>query len=129
MSEQQLKLRVGLELGPDVDVAEVEERTLQLRDELLGLDVDDVHQPSVGSPPEGTKGVEAALVGTLVVTAGREAVSAVVHLIVGWLSRSGGRSVKLQLGDDVLELSDASKEEQRRAVEAFLVRHAAAGGC
>jgi hypothetical protein len=128
MSESLLELRVGLELDPGADAAEVEERTLQLRAELLELDVDDVQQPSVGSPPEGAKGVDAALIGTLVVTAGREAISAVVRVVAGWLSRSGGRSVKLQLGDDVLELSDASKEEQRRVVDAFLARHVAANG-
>ena len=128
MSEQQLQLRISLELDPGADAAEVEERTLQLRKELLELDVDGVRQPSVGPPPEGAKGVEAALLGTLVVTAGREAVSAVVHLIAGWLSRDGGRSIKLQLGDDLLELSDASKEQQHRAMDAFLARHASSSG-
>jgi len=123
VSEGLLELRVGLELEPGADAAEVEERTLQLRGELLELDVDDVRQPSVGPPPVGAKGVDSALVGTLVVTAGREAVSAVVRLVAGWFSRGGGRSVKLQVGDDVLELSDASREEQRRVVEAFLARH------
>jgi hypothetical protein len=123
MSEGTLQLRVGLELDPGAEPAEVEERTLQLRSELLELDVDDVQQPSLGPAPEGAKGVDAALIGTLVVTAGREAVSAVVRAVAGWLSRGGGRSVKLQLGDDILELSDASKEEQRRVVDAFLDRH------
>ena len=128
MSDQQLQLRVALELDPAADAAEVEERTLQLREELLELDVDGVQQPSIGPPPEGAKGVEAALLGTLVVTAGREMVSAVVHLIAGWLSRGGGRSIKLQLDDDVIELSNASKEEQQRAMEAFLARHAPSSG-
>lgn len=128
MSERLLEMRVALELDPGADVAEVEERTLQLRGELLELDVDDVRQPSVGPPPEGSRGVDATLIGTLVVTAGREVVGAVVRVVAGWLSRGGGRSVKLQLGDDVLELSDASKEEQRRVVEAFLARHAVTDG-
>jgi hypothetical protein len=128
MSEQQLQLRVALELDPGADAAEVEERTLQLREELLELDVDDVQQPSVGPPPEGAKGVEGALLGTLVLTAGREAVSAVVHLIAGWLSRGGARSIKLRIGDDLLELSDASKEQQQQAMEAFLARHPPSSG-
>jgi hypothetical protein len=124
MSERLLELRVGLELDPGADAADVEERTLQLRGELLELDVDDVRQPVVGPPPKGAKGVDAALIGTLVVTAGREAISAVVRVVAGWLSRGEGRSVKLQLGDDVLELSDASREDQRRVLDAFLARHA-----
>jgi hypothetical protein len=124
MSEQQFELRVTLELDSDADAAEVEEQTLQVREELLELDVDDVRQAGAGVPPPGAKGVEAALVGTLLMTAGREAVGAVAHLLIGWLSHGRGRSVKLQLGDDVLELSHASPEERRQVVNTFLARHA-----
>ena len=33
--------------------------------------------------------------------------------------------MKLTIGDDTLELSDASGEDQQRLIEAFLARHAA----
>jgi hypothetical protein len=64
--------------------------------------------------------------GTLVVTAGREVVSALVHTVIDWVSRARDRTVKLQLGEDVLEISHASADDQRRAVEAFFARHGVA---
>jgi hypothetical protein len=128
MSEHLLELRVHLEFDPQADAVEIETRTLQLRDELLHADVDDVRQPSAGPPPEGAKGGDVVLLGTLVVTAGREAVRAVVQAVGSWLSRNPLRSVKLQIDGDTLELSAVSKEEQLKLVEAFLARHSAGGG-
>ncbi len=122
----QVELLVGVELDPDADAAELEARTLSLRREILELDVDGVEEPVVGPPPSGTKGPEVALLGSLVVSAGQEVIGAVVRVIAGWLSRGGSRTVKIQLGDDILELDAASKDEQTRLIEAFLARHAPA---
>ncbi|MEA2273267.1 MAG: hypothetical protein QOI98_1975, partial [Solirubrobacteraceae bacterium] len=83
--------------------------------------------PPAGQPPEGAKGVDVVLLGTLVVTAGREAIKAAAHAVGDWLSRSGVRGVKLELDGATLELSAASKEEQRLIIEAFLARHLAGG--
>jgi hypothetical protein len=128
MTEPRLELRVELELDPQADAAEIETRTLQLRDELLDLDVDDVRQPSVGRPPEGAKGGDVVLLGTLVVTAGREAVRVVVQAVGAWLSRNRVRSITVRIDGDTLELSAASKDEQLKLVELFLARHSAGGG-
>lgn len=128
MIEPRLELRVELVLDPQADAAEIEARTLQLREELLDLEIDDVRQPSVGRPPEGAKGGEVVLLGALVVTAGREAVKAVVQAVGAWLSRNRVRSIKVQIDGDTLELSAASKEEQLELVEVFLARHSAGGG-
>lgn len=106
MSGRLLELRVGLELDPGADAAEVEERTLQFRGELLELDVDDVREPSAGPPIERVKGADAALIGTVVVTAGRGAISAVVRVLAGFLSRAGAAAhrtsanARLPLPDD-----------------------------
>jgi hypothetical protein len=128
MDERPLELRVQLELDPAAGADEIEARALQLRNELLDLDVNDVRQPSVGQAPEGAKGVEVVLLGTLVVTAGREAVKAVVHAVGEWLGRNRVRKVKLEMEGETLELSTASREEQLRLIEMFLARHSPGGG-
>jgi hypothetical protein len=110
-------------VDPDADAAELEGRTLGLRQELLELDVEAVRHPLGGPAPEGARAGDATLIGTLVVTVGREAIGAVVRAVAGWLSRGGSRSIKMQLGDDSIELTDVSAADQQRMLEAFLARH------
>jgi hypothetical protein len=124
MSESQA-LRLDIGLQPDADPTEVEDATLQLRTELLELDVDTVERPRGAEPPPGTRGPEVALLGTLVLSAGQDVIRAVVQTIQGWIGRSESRSVKVTLGDDTIELTNASDEAQQRLVESFLARHAA----
>ena len=125
MSDERVEMQVGVGLDPDADLDELEGRALRLREELLELDVASVRQATADQVPEGTKGVEATIVGTLIVTVGREAITAVIQLLSGWLSRGGSRTLTIQLGDDVLELSRASKNDQSRLIDAFLARHEA----
>ena len=122
VSVVQLQVEVGLDA--DADAVELDEETVRLRDELLELDVDAVERPAGGPPPPATRAVEAALLGTLLVEAGREVIGAVVRTIAGWAAQRRARNVKLTLGGDSLELSDISDESQRQLLEAFLVRHA-----
>jgi hypothetical protein len=125
VTDQSLELRVQVTLDPDADPGEVEEHTLQLRDELVGLDIEDIRRPQGECLPEGTRAADVALLGTLVITTGKEAVAAVARTIMSWLGRSRSRSVKLQLGEDRIELTAVSHDDQRRLLEAFLERHAA----
>jgi hypothetical protein len=47
----------------------------------------------------------------------------VVAAVQAWLGGSRQRSVKLQLGGDVLELTGVSSKDQRRLVDEWLRRH------
>jgi len=118
-----LLLRIDVGVGDDADDAEIDDAARALRSELLELDVDDVERPGSGPAPDGARAFEATMIGTLVVTAGREGIAAVVRAISGWLGRGGERSVKLQIGEDCIELTAASQEDQQRLLEAFLARH------
>lgn len=99
-----------------------------LRQELLQLDVDDVTALRAGEPPPGTRAFDVALVGGLLVTLSHSvgALRAVVSAIQTWLQRGEGarRSVRLEIGGDVLELSEATAADQDRLVGFFLSRHA-----
>jgi hypothetical protein len=52
MEERPATLGIQVELGPDADDEEVAEATLQLRRELLDLDVDSVDLPTASPRPE-----------------------------------------------------------------------------
>jgi hypothetical protein len=124
MEERSDALGIQVAVGPDDDAEEVAEATLGLRRELLDLDVDAVELPSAGEAPPGTRAVELAAIGALVVTVAQSGLLApVVAAIQGWLGRSQQRSVKLELDGDVLELTGVSSRDQQRLVDEWLRRH------
>jgi hypothetical protein len=124
------ELRLLLE-EDGADAERVDLLTGHLRRELAQLDVERVSPLPAGQAPPGTRGLDAATVGGLLVALGQSAtaLTAVVSAIKGWLARSPGpaRTVRLELGGDVLELSQASASDQDRLIELFVQRHAAEG--
>ena len=125
---ERLKLRIDVGVEPDADAAELDEATMQLRSELLELDVEDVERPTAGPPPPGARAAEVALLGTLLVTAGQEVIRALGRVLGDWLSRGAKRTIKLQLDNDIIELTSVSEEDQQRLLDAFLARHTAGSG-
>jgi hypothetical protein len=124
MEDQLARLGIHVTGGPDADPEEIAEATLQLRRELLDLDVGAVEVPRAGEAPPGTRAVELAALGGLVVSVAKpELLAAVVAAVRSWLSRSQRRSIKLALGGDVLELTGVSSDEQRRLTDEWLRRH------
>jgi hypothetical protein len=119
-----VELLVDLGVDRDEDAADLDDAARQLERELLGLDVDDVQRVREGEPPPGARAVDAAMLGSLAVTAGKEVMGTVVRASVQWIGRRADRRVKLTIGDDSIELSNVSTEDQRRLVETFLARHA-----
>ena len=124
MDRHPATLAVQVAVGPDGDAEEIARATLQLRRELLGLDVDAVEAPQAGEPPPGSRGVDVAALGALVVNiADGQLLAAVVTAVRSWLAGSSQRSIKLQLGGDALELTGVSSKEQRRLTDEWLARH------
>src|SRR5450755_3298407 len=118
----EMRLDVGVE--PDADAAELDQAASQLRQVLLGLDVDAVERLRGEAPPPGTRAAEATLLGALVVDLGHEALAAVMRTIQSWIARRLDRSVKVTLGEDSIEFTNVSDEDQRRLIDSFVARHA-----
>lgn len=111
----------------DADAEQLEELTLALREEILTLDVESVVARSVGEAPPGTRGVDAAAVGALVVSVAPAvgALARLVTTVVDWLRRGGTqRTVRLKIGDDELELSGASSAMQQQLAMDWIRAHA-----
>ena len=125
MDEHVAVVGVQVAVGPDGDDDELAQATLQLRRELLNLDVNAVEMPRAGEGPPGSKAVDVAALGALVVNlADSQLLAAVVAAVRSWLAGSPRRSIKLQLGGDALELTGVSSKEQRRLTDEWLARHA-----
>ena len=111
-----------LDPGSDPETRDV--LMLDLREELVQLDVESVSTVPGGPAPPGSKGLDMAAAAALLVQV-RGSVSAlnmVVSAVRSWLQRGqdSGRSVKLTIGERTLELSHATTEQQERLVQEFL---------
>jgi hypothetical protein len=126
--DRELRLQLSEE-GADANRLAV--LTGYLRADLLQLDVEDVSALPAGEPPPGARGVGSATVGALLVAVGQsaEALRSVVSAIRDWLRRGEGtgRTVRLQIGGDELELSQATTADQERLIELFIRRHTPEG--
>jgi hypothetical protein len=118
------ELELSLDPGSD-DPEELERLARSLRAELLELDVETV-EPVSEAAPDGSRAVDALVVGALVVRLVRNAAAlgAVVRTVRGWVGPQGDRRVRLEIDGDVLELSGASDDERERLVNAWIERHA-----
>lgn len=109
---------------PDADPEAVDELTRNLRVELLDLDIASVSPSVTGPAPEGTKGVELAAIGALLVQVKDSIplVTAVVSAVQSWLRRSSSpdRSLKITVDGRTLELSVATAEQQQQLVDEFV---------
>ena len=117
-----------LQLSEDgADAEQLATLTSYLRAELLQLDVEDVTALPAGAPPPGARAFSVDTVGALLIALGQsaEGLRSVVSAIRDWLRRGDGtrRTVRLELGGDALELSQASAADQERLIELFVRRH------
>jgi hypothetical protein len=115
-------------LSDDLDTEQLDDSTRRLRSELLDLDVDRVTTVSGEGAPEGTRGFDAELVGQLVVGIGPGLVALrqLLDTLRGWRSNQRHLEISVQIGEDRLELTDASPETEKQLVNAFVMRHASA---
>ena len=68
--------------------------------------------------------MDTGALGALVITLGQsQLLTAVVAAVQSWLSRSQRRSIKLELGGDILELTGVASGEQWRLTDEWLRRH------
>ncbi len=125
----ELRVRVAEE---GADAERLDELAGLLRQELLQLEVEDVTSLRAGEPPPGARVFDVLAVGELLVRLGTTAkgLRSVITAIRGWLSRGsgGGRSVRLEIDGDVLELSEATTADQERLIGLFISRHSTGDG-
>ena len=123
------EVRLGVvEAGSDE--ARLEELALMLRQELLALNVRSVEPYAEGAAPDGSRSALAAIAGVLSISLqpGLQVIGAVVAVVRDWLRRSGsGRTVKIAIDGDVIELTGASDEVQQQLVDAWVKKHSGTG--
>ena len=125
-ADEVLAVRVEIASAGDVEPARLEELARSVRRELNELEVESVEPAVAGTPPARAQAGEVLALGALVVTVVKSAGSMlpVVRALQEWASR-GGRTVKLDIGGDTIELTGASREQQDRLIAAWVERQGA----
>ncbi|MEU9141964.1 hypothetical protein AB0D33_39535 [Streptomyces sp. NPDC048404] len=123
---------VLLGLVPDgaAHAEESERLALRLRAELRLLDVHSLRLVTEGVPPEGAKGVGPLTAGAVVLalSAPGGVLTSLVALVQDWLGRQSARHrVSVTVDGDTVELEQATPEERRQLIDAFVRRHGAGG--
>lgn len=114
---------VTVDAGRGADVEDTAELAAHLREELLAHELDPV-AASAHAPP-GAKGLGAAEVGSMLVVlaASGGVLTTLVGTLQAWLLRHADSKIVLEVAGDRLELTGATDEERRRALEHWLARH------
>ncbi len=122
--------------GPEADLVEIDALTRDLRAEILQIDeVERVEQASSGPAPEGSRGLDVAAIGALVVgvTPAVQAAVKVVEVVRNWLARRSPSTPPLQMTIGGKSITvPADKKQQDALVAAFIAaltsEHASGAG-
>jgi hypothetical protein len=115
---------VQIATGADSDQTEVDHLSADLRRALLELDVDAVARASDGPAPPNAKAGGTSLSDVLIVSLSNStALVSVVQLLGLWIKRGAGRTVKIKIGKDSIEVGTASPETEAKLVESWIDWH------
>ncbi len=113
-----LVLHVGEEGADDERRAELAE---SLGRELRELDAAEVSPLDGGEAPEGAKSGGAVALGALLVAMAQpELVSAVLAAVEAWAAGRTGRSVRIEIDGDSIEVTGLSAKDRRRLIDSWL---------
>ena len=105
------------------DDGRLEALSSALRRELMALDVEDVERVREGQAPPGTRAVELAAVGALLVIFKESAqlVTGIVTAVRTWLlAAPPGRTVEITQGDTTLKVASATPDQQEKLIAEFV---------
>lgn len=125
MTERITRLDMYIERGSEAEVEELAKLAVQLRNQLLELDIESAEPATAGPAPPDTRAGEIFMAGTLIVMLARspELLKVLIETVQWWISHSHGRSVKLEINGDKLELNGITREDQRALIQAWIERH------
>jgi hypothetical protein len=118
MTHQTKRIVVGLG-AKGADARELDELTRSLADELRQIEVRSVDRISEGEAPPGSKG-DPFTIGWLAVTLTPILAKKVFDVLADWVNRVQGRTIKITLGQNTIELSDASPKEREKLLKRWL---------
>lgn len=125
MTERIARLDMYIETDSEAEAEELARLAVQLRQQLVELDIESAEPATAGPAPPDTRAGELLTAGALIVMLVRspEIFKALVETVQLWISLSRGRSVKLEIDGDKLELNGITRKDQRAVIQAWVNRN------
>ena len=125
MTERIVGLGLCIETDSEADAEELSKLAVDLREQLLELDIERADPASAGQAPPGTRAGEVFVAGALTVMLAQSSglLTALVETVQSWVSLSGERSVKLEIDGDELEVTGITRADQRELIQSWIDRH------
>ncbi len=122
MSGKKIQILLNLNAPVELDDEEKERVTRQLRDELLGLDVNSIDFAKSGKATAKAKAGDPVSWGTLLITlaASGGVLTTVIGVIQSWLTRHNQRSMSLEINGNKLEIKGISSKEQKQLINTWI---------
>jgi hypothetical protein len=103
----------------DDDPSERDNLYLNLREELLSLDIEDAEFSVDPTRPAGAKADPASITEIVVALAGSRVLLQVAAFLRDWVKRSAKRKIVVRDGDRTLEITGATTRDNREVIDAF----------
>jgi hypothetical protein len=120
----QMKLHIKKEEGENEDdKQEIDSLTRSLRDDLLNLDVEEVHLLHE-KPPPGSKAFDGVAIGSMMIDfVSGGAIKQITQTVQAWIQRNENRSITLEMADgEKIDVKGISAKDQQKIIEAWVMR-------
>ena len=116
------QLKMHIKPVEDDDKQEIDSLTRNLRDDLLNLDVEEVHL-LYEKPPSDSKAFDGVALGSMVVDiVGGGAVKEVTQTVQRWIERNENRSITIEGPDgSKIDVKGVSGKDQGKALDAWVM--------
>lgn len=122
MAEKKIRVLLNLDARSELDAEEKERITRQLREELMGVDVDGVDFVKSGKAPVKAKAGDPITWGTLLLTlaASGGVLTTIIGVVQSWLTRHNQRSISLEVNGNKIDVHDITSEDQKRLIDSWI---------
>jgi hypothetical protein len=116
-------MKVHIKQERDEDKQEIDSLTRNLRDDLLNLDVEDVHL-LYEKPPHGSKALDGIALGSMVVDfVSGGAIKEVTQTVQRRIQRNENRSITIEMPDgERIDVKGISGRDQGKIIDAWVMR-------
>jgi len=116
------KLKIYIAQEDQDDKQDIDNLSHSLRNELLNLDVEDVHL-LYEKPPPDSKAFDGVAIGSMVVDfVGGVAIREITHAVQAWIQRNENRSITIEMSDgEKIDVKGISAKGQQKMVDAWVL--------